>query len=252
MGVVPVQARKNRTDRVRAVALLRTLSLVCALAALAAQSVSVAQPPDPSPAEARRLNASKANLKAIWGGMSRYCDKHGRYPARAILDRDGKPLLSWRVSLLPFLGQEELYKQFKLNEPWDSSTNKRLVLRMPAVFRSPDDTSRQPLTSYLVPVGDGTAFGGKIGIRRADITDIPHLTIMIVEADDEHRVIWTKPEDLPYDRRRPQKALGCWANRFLAMMADGAATPIASDFDFRLFQSLFTYAGGDNKNFEAN
>jgi hypothetical protein len=253
MRAVPVQASKNQTDRVRAVALLRTIAIVGALAALSAQSISVAQPPAPSRAEAQRLNASKENLKAIWGGMSRYCEKHGRFPARAILDANGKPLLSWRVSLLPFLGQEELYKQFKLNEPWDSPTNKRLVLRMPAIFRSPDDTSRQPLTSYLVPVGNGTAFGEKIGIRRADITDPPHITIMIVVADEDRRVLWTKPKDLTYDAKQPARGLGVVsAHRFLVMMADGTAIPIAEDFDLRFLQSFFTYAGGDNKNLEAN
>jgi Protein of unknown function (DUF1559) len=240
--------RKNQTDRLRVVSLLRTFALLWTLATLSNQSVSRAQPPpDPSLGEARRLNSSKANLKAIWGGMSRYCEKHGRYPARAILDANGKPLLSWRVSLLPFLGQEELYKQFKLNEPWDSPTNKRLGLRMPAIFRDPDDTSRQPLTSYLVPVGNGTAFGGKIGIRRADITDIPHLTIMIVVAGDDQRVLWTKPEDLAYDAKQPAKGLAVLsAHRFLVLMADGMAVPIAEDIDLRFLRSLFTYAGGDN------
>jgi hypothetical protein len=211
-------------------------------------TVSDAQePPKTRLDEARHLDASKANLVAIWRGMSQYCDKHGRFPARAILDTNGKPLLSWRVSLLPFLGQEELYKQFKLNEPWDSPTNKRLVLRMPAIFRDPNDTTGQPLTNYVVPVGRGTAFGGKVGIRRADITDRPHLTIMIVVADDDQRVIWTKPEDLSYDARQPTRGLGVLsANRFLVMMADGMAIPIATDIDSRFLRSFFTYAGGDN------
>jgi len=186
-------------------------------------------------------------LKSIWDGMSRYCDKHGRYPARAILDRAGKPLLSWRVAILPFLGQEELYKQFKLDEPWDSPTNKRLILRMPAVFRDPNDTTGQPLTNYLVPVGVGTAFGGKVGIRRADITDPPHLTIMMVEADDDQRAIWTKPEDLSYDAKQPTRGLGSLrADRFLVMMADGKAVPIAKDIDSKILPSFFTYAAGDN------
>jgi hypothetical protein len=38
--------------------------------------------------------------------------------------------LSWRVKLLPYLEQDHLYRQFKLNEPWDSPHNQALLKEM--------------------------------------------------------------------------------------------------------------------------
>ncbi len=49
-------------------------------------------------------------------------------PAAASVDKvSGKPLLSWRVHLLPLLDEQDLYNQFKLNEPWDSPNNIKLL-----------------------------------------------------------------------------------------------------------------------------
>ena len=79
----------------------------------------------------------KRHLIKIGVELHRYHDAHGKkLPASAIRDRAGKPLLSWRVALLPHLGQDALYKQFKLDEPWDSEHNRKLIPRMPAVFNS--------------------------------------------------------------------------------------------------------------------
>lgn len=55
--------------------------------------------------------------------MHEYQHKHGRLPPAVVHGPEGKPLHSWRVLLLPFIGQEALYKQFKLEEPWDSPHN---------------------------------------------------------------------------------------------------------------------------------
>ena len=62
---------------------------------------------------------------------------HREFPARAIFDKQGKPLLSWRVQILPFVEEGELFKQFHLDEPWDSEHNKPLIAKMPAVYAKP-------------------------------------------------------------------------------------------------------------------
>src|SRR5262249_46508298 len=72
-------------------------------------------------AKARRQSIN--NLKEIALAMHNRHDTYGFLPASAIYSKNGKPLLSWRVELLPFLDQQELYRQFHLDEPWDSEHN---------------------------------------------------------------------------------------------------------------------------------
>src|SRR5262249_9824867 len=116
-------------------------------------------------AKARRQSIN--NLKEIALGMHNYHDTFGFFPASAIYSKAGKPLLSWRVALLPFLNQDNLYKQFHLDEPWDSEHNKKLLDKMPDIFRVPGQKDKNG-TFYQVFVGEGTMFeqlkgGGKGG-----------------------------------------------------------------------------------------
>src|SRR3954451_19781343 len=77
---------------------------------------------EPTP---RALVQVKRHLFKIGVELHRYHDAHGKkFPASAIRDRNGRPLLSWRVALLPMLGESELYGRFKLDEPWDSPANR--------------------------------------------------------------------------------------------------------------------------------
>jgi hypothetical protein len=158
--------------------------------------------------------------------MHNYHDTHGRFPAAAVCGPDGKPLLSWRVALLPFLEQQDLYKQFKLDEPWDSPHNIQLLSRMPSVYgpykgKPPADG----MTYYQVFVGPGTAFEGPEGLTFKDFPDGTSNTILIAEAWDP--VPWTKPEDLPYSPNAPLPRLGGIVkdgSARVAVVAGGART----------------------------
>lgn len=105
----------------------------------------------------------RRNLKALALAMHNYHAAKGQFPPAAVTDRAGKPLLSWRVLLLPYLeGQNapSLYKEFRLNEPWDSPHNKKLLARMPAVFAPVAGKTRVPnSTFYQVFVGPGAIYG---------------------------------------------------------------------------------------------
>jgi hypothetical protein len=71
-------------------------------------------------------------------------------------------MLSWRVRMLPYLDEQELYEQFKLDEPWDSDHNKQLIEKMPRLFASPGDAAPQPdTTRFLVPTGKDTMFAAR-------------------------------------------------------------------------------------------
>src|SRR5262249_52947907 len=144
-----------------------------------------------------------------------------RFPAAAIVDKDGKPLLSWRVAILPYLDEKELYEQFHLDEPWDSEHNRKLIDRMPAVYTNPELGALGQKTVYLAPAGDGTMFADKKGMTLKSIVDGTSNTIMLVEADADHAVEWTKPDDLKFDPKQPTAGLtGIRPGAFLALFAD--------------------------------
>src|SRR5262249_30640220 len=112
-----------------------------------------------------RLEArARENLKTIARAMHDYTDEHdNRLPPRVVYNRDGKPLYSWRVLLLPYLGPEakELYGHFHLDEPWDSPHNCKLLSHMPGVYASPADPS-DTNTHYLTFDGELCAFNCSI------------------------------------------------------------------------------------------
>src|SRR5262249_33286790 len=146
------------------------------------------------------------NLYELGLAMHRYHEEHGHFPHAVIPDKDGKPLLSWRVALLPSLGFEELYKQFKLDEPWDSPHNKPLLAKMPKVYDVPGAKETTDATYYQVFVGKDTVFEDGKDVTYQDITDGTVHTVLIIEAGKA--VPWTKPEDLSYSADKPVPELG--------------------------------------------
>jgi hypothetical protein len=143
------------------------------------------------------------NLKQIGLALHVFADDHGRLPAHAIFSKDGTPLLSWRVALLPTLDMHDLYAQFKLDEPWDSAHNLKLLDRMPAIYAA---VPHKSATHFQAFVGKGAVFDGMTGIRWQDIADGNSQTAMIVEAFEP--VPWTKPADIDFDAKRPLPKFG--------------------------------------------
>ncbi len=207
-----------------AVVLVGVLVIAGILAALLLPAVQAAR-------EAARRTMSMNNLRQFSLAMLNYETKNGTYPARAIFDEHGKPLLSWRVQMLPYLEQNALYQQFHLDEPWDSPHNKPLIAQMPGVYananRPPDGK-----TNYLVPIGKGTVFDGTKGVTINDITTGTSNTLLVVEADEDRAVIWTKPDDLEVDFDRPLDGLGNFRpGGFLAAMCDGSVHSFSNTID---------------------
>jgi hypothetical protein len=169
------------------------------------------------------------------------------FPAYASFDKQGKPLLSWRVHLLPYLEQDNLYKEFKLDEPWDSDHNKKLIKRMPKIYAtSLPALAAEGRTTVVVPSGPGTGFAGKVGLKIAQIQDGTSNTILAVEADADHAVVWTKPDDLRIDPKHPVSGLRRWDARvFVALFMDGSVRTLPAAMDAKSLAALFTPDGGE-------
>ncbi len=119
-------------------------------------------------------------------------------PPPTAASKDGKPLLSWRVLILPYLDQQTLYKQFKLDQPWDSPHNQALISRMPPMLACPSGSRKlagEGKTTYLTPRGTTTIFPGSTPVKLQEITDGTSSTILVLEANDNAAVTWTKPDD---------------------------------------------------------
>lgn len=187
------------------------------------------------------------NLKQIGLALHNYHDVYGKFPAVANFDKQQKPFLSWRVHLLPYLEQEQLYKQFHLDEPWDSEHNKKLIPAMPMVYGCPGSNAGLGLTTYLAPVSKQTMFtGDNKQIRIPEVLDGLSNTIFVVDADDKHAVTWTKPEDLKYDANQPWNGLvGHHGDMCVALFVDGSVHTLRQRIRPEILCGLFTRAGGE-------
>lgn len=186
---------------------------------------------------ARQLKV-KGNIKEIAIAMQNYAETHGNMPSAG---PDGKGL-SWRVHLLPFLGQNALYHQFKLKEPWDSPHNRSLIANMPAFYNTPG-TPNDGKTRYQVFVGKGTPFGGTNPPRFRDITDGSSKTIMAVFAGAE--VEWTKPGGIEFNAGDPASAFGGMPEYGLIVaLFDGASIILPANIDPKKLALLIQHADG--------
>lgn len=209
------------------------LSLDAADRSIEALLVAVTPPLEQARSEARR-SQSMNNLKQLGLAMHNFYDAYKRLPAIGTFDATGKPLLSWRVHILPYVEQQKLYDQFRRDEPWDSEHNRKLIAKMPEIFRCPASKHKAEhgLATYRLVVGEHTPFPGREGIELKQIIDGTSNTIMAVEVDDDHTVVWTKPEGLPFNAETPAEGLGGqFEGGFQCVFCDGSAhfIPLPND-----------------------
>ncbi|MGI6401199.1 MAG: DUF1559 domain-containing protein [Thermoguttaceae bacterium] len=145
-------------------------------------------------------------LQGFGAIFTRYGRENQTFPA-AIRAEDGTPLLSWRVAILPYLGEQgqALYDQFKLDEPWNSDSNFKLLDQMPTIFASDAESNK---TRYLVFNSPETPFGrSPKGLKLQDVAD-PYNTLSVVYASAENAVEWTKPETFVFNPKKPSDSFG--------------------------------------------
>ncbi len=208
-----------------------------------AQALQLLTPSVQGARDSARRVQSMNNLKQIGLAFHNYADSNGNFPAAAVLGPDGKTKHSWRVALLPYIDQADLYNQYKLNEPWDSPANLQVLAKMPVVYRHPN-SKQATASSYYVLTGKDTIFSGDKGKKLSEITDGTSNTIMAVEADRE--IPWTKPEDIAFDQAGALPKLGGFEpDSFTALFADGSVRTINNSINAMTLKALLTAAGGE-------
>jgi hypothetical protein len=195
-------------------------------------------------AERKRRQSAKISLQKIALAFHRFHDKYGYFPAVSTrLPQVSQPV-SWRVAILPFIGQQELYGQYNLHEPWDSESNQKLIEKMPAIYRHPNAWQRSTNANHAVFVGDTATGTGAEQVELASITDGTSRTIMVVEAATS--IPWTKPEDLEFDAAKPLPPVGdLTRDGWHAALADGSVTFIPLTTSIDVVKALITPAGGE-------
>ena len=200
-----------------------------------------------SAGEAARRAQCTNNLKQIALAMHNYHEANGCLPPAAITDKTGRPLLSWRVAILPYLEARSRYSQFHLDEPWDSPHNLALLEQMPPCYACPSDKTLTPgMTGYQAVVGPRTAFTPDfIPLSFPDFTD--GLTSTLLIGESRRSVPWTKPEDLRAAMPLPLNGLGSHHgyhnNGFNAAFADGSVRFLKSSIAPSVLSSLLTRNG---------
>ncbi len=219
-----------------------SLTMIAVLIALLIPAVQAAR-------EAARRSQCVNNLKQIGLAMHNYLSVNDTFPPAALTDANGRPLLSWRVAILPYIEQTSLYSQFHLDEPWDSPNNLPLARQMPRLYLCPShplgglpDTNQ---TSYRVLVGPQTIFpGGNQAVKISDVTDGTSNTLLVGET--QSTVVWTAPDDLTMDPSQPM--LGFSSNHsggFNALFADGSVRFLKRSIVPKVLEALATRNGGE-------
>lgn len=204
-------------------------------------------------AEQQRRRDCRMSLEQIGVAMAEYHIDHRCYPPAYIEDSAGNRLHSWRVLLLPYLNEDDLYKQYRFDEPWDGSNNRKLADRMPHWYGCPSDAGTlESNTNYMVVSGRGLLFEGKKPGTKKSITDNPADTILVVETVGQD-VNWLEPVDLDLDKMElsinGRDISGISSHHHdgaHVVMADGTVVFLRSDeITPKALKAKLTIAGGE-------
>ena len=246
----PTETRKKSTNgsgsstiAIIAVAACAVLFFgICILIALLLPAVQQAR-------EAARRTQCKNNLKQIGLAMHNYHDTFNLFPAAHLNDLQGQPKLSWRVSILPFLGEADRFNGYQFDDAWDSPSNSGLLNPLPVAYGCPSHTiPGSTNTAYVTITGSNTALGDGKCVPLRDISDGTSNTLMVIEACGLN-IPWMKPQDIDAATVKgvgdPNGASSKHTGGTHVLMSDGAVRFISNNTDPKIYQSLITRDGGE-------
>lgn len=202
--------------------------------------------------EASRAVSCRCNLTQIALALQTYADIYKSFPPAYITDANGNRMHSWRVLILPFLDQQQLYDRYDFDEPWNGPHNRQLSQLMPPFYRCPsDDIARPGETSYATIDGPGAAFSANRGSTLDAFKDGRSKTLGVVEAVGTG-IDWLEPRDVPFSTLKAglmPSVKGGIASRHegicVAAFCDGHTTSLKSSISPTTLQALATRSGGE-------
>jgi prepilin-type processing-associated H-X9-DG protein len=204
-----------------------------------------------APRTTTRRYLCKCNLKQIGLALHNYHDRYGSFPPAYIADEDGKPMHSWRVLLLPFVEESNLYEEYRFDEPWDGPNNRKLHKQVVSIYRCPSATDNDIMTSYVAVVGPATAWPGSESTKFKDFSDGASNTIMIVEMANSG-IHWMEPRDLhvlkmhPWINAKSSQAISSnHPGGACVLFADGSVRFLPTGFSPDKLKALLTIDGGE-------
>jgi hypothetical protein len=193
------------------------------------------------------------NLKQLGYALQGYESDYGSFPPAYIADKNGKPMHSWRVLILPYLEKKDLYKRYRFDEPWNGPNNRKLEKEMPKEFRCPNQPAgRHPYaTSYVAVVGSNTVWRHNRSVKVREIKDGTSHTVLLVEIADSG-IHWMEPRDLEYPpmptKVNPASGQGI-SNHHSgvanAALVDGSISTLSEELQPEKIKALLSIDGGE-------
>lgn len=207
-------------------------------------------------AEVRTQNASIKNLESIASALNAYAADYGTYPPATLRDNTGRAMHSWRVLILPYLGEQAMYDQFDLSKPWDHELNLQASYMMPEVYLHPNDTNQAAGQSgYYLITGPSTLFPTNGSLAPDKILDNRSQTILVIAgAPPVNTAIggWAEPIDLDYSKMRGVingtvgvEPGGRMTSGATMATVDGRGHFLPNDFSPTTFNALVTPNGSE-------
>ena len=191
------------------------------------------------------VQACRQKMKFIGSGFHQYHDANQHFPSAL---STSKPHHSWRIALLPWLGEQELYQQYDQSTAWDSPANQRLLNARPTFYACPE-TTNSLLTSYQAAVSIRSAWPYDMQLQMRDFFDGPSNTVLMIDSHNPE-VEWTAPQDLNMSqasaaiKNGQQHSDSSSGQVTQVLLADGSVKLIANTIDGDLRRALLTPAGG--------
>jgi hypothetical protein len=191
------------------------------------------------------------NLEKIAAALNNYALDYGSYPPPTTFAADGQPLHSWRVLILPYLGYQERYDQYRLDEPWSSTHNQKLAFQPPTEYLSPGTTPGFASScSYFLITGPGTLFPQSGPLGPSAVVDNPRKTLLLVESATPplSTLQWTEPGDFKIGAlafRIGSDVGGNHAEGVTIATVDGTGHWLAGSTSAAMFRALISPRGGE-------